>query len=60
MVGDLRQYVAQPGLRGDAFERCRRAKRVDGGRTFAAPVGASEKVVGPDDGDATYNKKEKI
>jgi len=52
MVGDLRKHMAQPGFGVDPVQLGRADQRVDGGRTFAAAVGASEQVVAPADGDA--------
>ena len=45
--------MTQLGFGGDPVQLGRADQGVDGGRTFAAAIGASEQVVAPADGDAT-------
>jgi hypothetical protein len=53
MVGDLRQDMGQPCIGVDPVQLGSADQRLDGGRTFAAAVGASKQVIAPADGDAT-------
>lgn len=45
VIGDASQYLTQVRIGFDAIQQCRADQTVEGGRTRAAVIGASEQVV---------------